>query len=215
MALDWALPINEKLARLANVFRASGRIFWPVYYVIVLATVYFLVRGNRGKSALALVWLAVVVQIVDLNPFREGIRSQMMASPESSWRTLLVAPFWDLAAQRYQKVRSTAPDNTRHEWGILANYSEMHRLATDIVSMARMDQTALVKAKTTMNERISRGEYERDTLYVVDSAQLSEVKKTLKPSDLLTFINGFIVLAPGWNDCSQCLVIQGAEQDSP
>lgn len=214
-SLEWALPLNDKLARLANVFRASGRIFWPVYYVIVLATLYFLVRGNGGKSVWAFVWLAAVVQIIDLNPFREGIRTRMMAPPESVWSTPLVAPFWDLAAQRYQKVRSTNPANERGEWGTFSNFSATHHLATDIVYLARMDQTALADAKAAIGERIARGVYERDTLYIVDSAQLPEIRKTLKPSDLLTFVNGLNVLAPNWNECPQCLAVQGVEQSTP
>lgn len=67
--IDLILVVPQKLLDLCGIFRASGRIFWPVYYLIMLFVVHRAahVFSPRRTAALALAAVAVV-QIVDLSP---------------------------------------------------------------------------------------------------------------------------------------------------
>ena len=59
------LPLPASLIKLFSVFRSGGRLFWPVYYTLVLAAFAGLARLPRGT-----VWItaAVVVQLWDISP---------------------------------------------------------------------------------------------------------------------------------------------------
>ena len=59
------LPLPTSLIKLFSVFRSGGRLFWPVYYVLVLAAFAGLAKLPRGT-----VWViaAVVVQLWDISP---------------------------------------------------------------------------------------------------------------------------------------------------
>ena len=210
-AFEWTLPLNEKIERLANVFRASGRLFWPVYYVVVLVILYVFLRTTRTRIALGFLTLAALVQIVDTGNFREGFQARVRSDAALTVTTPLRAPFWEMAAHRYKKVRSTLPANQGRDWSTFSKYAASHGQATDMVYLARMDQKALAQAVQQANERIAKGAYDADTLYIVDSSQLEMVKQHLKPEDLLTAVDGFNVLAPRWNTCQECLAVQGFE----
>ena len=58
------LPLPASLIKLFSVFRSGGRLFWPVYYVLVLAAFAGLAKLPAGPWAAA----AVVVQLWDISP---------------------------------------------------------------------------------------------------------------------------------------------------
>lgn len=197
-------PIGAHLERLANVFRASGRIFWPVYYLIIVVGLYLLVRSQSTRVAALMLAGVAVIQIADLNLFRSGMHEKMMATPLTTWSTPLKSPFWDQAADRYRKVRSLSPMNQHDSWSVFAEYAIRHKLATDIVYLARMDQNALARAKVQAADSLATGNYSSDTLYVLDDSQVYFAKRNLHSDDLLARVNDFYVVAPGWKSCKTC-----------
>ena len=59
------LPLPASLIKLFSVFRSGGRLFWPVYYVLVLAAFAGLAEtAPRDRVVIA----AVVVQLWDISP---------------------------------------------------------------------------------------------------------------------------------------------------
>ena len=93
-------------------FRASGRLFWPCYYLIltgVIAAAFLTFRGRWLHAALA---TALVLQLLDLAPLRAAVRSQWQAAmapappADPAWRTLgrtqkhlVVLPAWQCSPQ--------------------------------------------------------------------------------------------------------------------
>ncbi len=201
---SFQFPIGAHLERLANVFRASGRIFWPVYYLIIIMGIYLLVRGHAARVAAILLVGVAVIQIVDMNLFRIGMREKMMATPLNTWSTPLNSPFWSQAAHRYQQVRSLSPMNENKNWRIFASYAAQYKLETDIVYLARMDQHALELEKHAAGRTLLIGSYDRDTLYILDDDQVEQARSSLQPNDLLALVDGFYVLAPDWERCDTC-----------
>jgi hypothetical protein len=104
------LDPHEILTKYLGVFRASARLFWVPYYVlltVILATAFAL---WPPKKAAVLVAVALLVQFVDTIPLRRGVREQVSQShplpfhsPEWSslgkdHRNLLVFPPWQCGA---------------------------------------------------------------------------------------------------------------------
>src|SRR5690606_34173054 len=114
---------------LAGVFRASGRMLWPVYYVLVLLALVLVVRAYDRRTALVLIAIALVVQIVDGAPGRAAVRSVWTQPVASAWDTPLRDPFWQAAAQRYTALRWVPPRNAGPHWKVLADYAGRHGMA--------------------------------------------------------------------------------------
>lgn len=206
--LNLHYPLPNKIVQLANIFRASGRMFWPVFYVIVFVVIYLVVRGNRTRTAVCLLAVALGVQIVDTHAGWVGLRQSRMMAPASEWSSPLRDPFWTSAAAHYANIRALPPQNQSDTWLPLANYAASSGLKTDAVYLGRMSSTALEQARKKTRQMLETGQYDPDSLYILDeNAMLDAVKTINSETDLLARIDGLVVLAPGWKPCTQCLAV--------
>lgn len=202
-------PLPELVLQVANIFRASGRIFWPVFYALLFSLLYVVIRGNNTRPVIGILTLALFLQIVDTSAVWGGIRAKMMAERASEWSTSLKDPFWENAAKHYKKVRWIQPGNHTPNWQSLAAFAGKHHMATDAVYLARTNHSAVENAQNMARATLRTGHYEPDALYILDEAALRLAALTLNTeSDLLAQIDGLSVVAPGWNKCRRCLKIQ-------
>ena len=207
--LGFHYPLPGKIITLANIFRASGRMFWPVFYVILFAVIFLVVRGNRPRTAVCLLAVALCVQVVDTRNGWEGLRHSRMQTPVSQWSTALRDPFWVSAASHYANIRSLQPQNQSDIWFPIASYAATHGLKTDTAYLGRMSTAALQQARQKTKRMLETGQYDVDSLYILDeSALLDAVKNVNSETDLLARVDGLAVLAPGWKQCTQCLPVE-------
>ena len=84
----FTLPLSERLIQLFSVFRSGGRLFWPVYYLLVLAAFVGVCRLPRP-----LLWAALLVgvQIWDVSPGiwqRHQVRCRGCRTTRCTWRCM-------------------------------------------------------------------------------------------------------------------------------
>lgn len=201
--LHYWLP--RPLELLANVFRAAGRMFWPVFYAIVFAVIFLVIRGNKPRAAVYLLAIALLVQVLDTRAGWAGLRQSRMMPAASSWPTSMTDPFWASAASHYSKVRTLLPQNQPENWLLTSQYALTHGLQTDGVYLGRMGTREIEQAQRRAAQMLASGEYAADSLYILDPGTALQAAKTVKrQTDLLTRIDGLVVLAPGWKSCAQC-----------
>ena len=199
--------LPDFVLRFANIFRASGRMFWPVYYLIIF-TIIFLVVNRYKRFSILLLSLAFILQVVDTNAGWRGIRRKMV-EPSQTWNTPLSDSFWQEAAARYQKVRYIPPDNSTPEWMTLGYFAGTQGLATDAVYLARVGSEAVANARSKAQDILKNGNFDHDALYILDDNSFRQAVTSVdKNSSLLAKIDGFNVVAPGWQDCEECSPIK-------
>lgn len=203
--LQIELPLAEPLLRAASIFRCSGRMFWPLFYVLVLAMIFVVVRGYGTRTAIVLLAFALAIQAVDTSAGWRGIQKRLAIAPAPGWVTPLQGPFWDQAAARYRKVRWVPPVNLSPHWHKLAAYAGRHGLSTDAVYLARVDPRALEGAQKRALAAVNTGRYEADSLYLLNPNLLASAARHIDPTtDLLARVDGFVLVAPGWKGCRAC-----------
>ncbi|SDB43189.1 hypothetical protein SAMN03159382_01022 [Pseudomonas sp. NFACC23-1] len=203
--LDVHYWLPGSLEKLANVFRASGRMFWPVFYAIVFAVIFLVIRGNKPRAAACLLAIALLVQVLDTRAGWAGLRQSRMMPAASSWSTSMNDPFWASAASHYSKVRLLLPQNQPDNWLLTSQYALKHGLETDGVYLGRMGTREIEQAQRRAAQMLASGEYAADSLYILDPGAALQAAKTVnRQTDLLTRIDGLVVLAPGWKSCAQC-----------
>ena len=205
-AHTFSYPLPKIALKLANIFRASGRMFWPVLYALVLMVIFLLVRGYRPRIVVALLAVALTIQVIDTRNGWMGLRNSKMITPSAEWPTPMRDPFWASAAAHYSKVRSLMPQNQSERWQVIAGFAATHGLKTDAVYLGRMSAKALDQARQKTQRMLESGQYDADSLYILDDSVLADAAKSINSeTDLLTRVDGLVVLAPGWKRCSQCL----------
>jgi hypothetical protein len=205
---NFSYPLPEKIIAIANIFRASGRMFWPVYYAFILLIIFLVVRANKPRVATLLMAVALTVQVADTHSGWSLVRKQLMVESSTQWKTPFVDPFWKNAAAHYQKIRWILPQNLSPEWMNVAAFAATHGLATDAVYLGRMGKDQWEIADEHSRTMLASGQYDADSLYLLgDRALLQAVSTVNTEADLFTRIDGFTVLAPGWKNCRECVQV--------
>jgi hypothetical protein len=204
----FSYPLPKTVEGLASIFRASGRMFWPVFYAIVLLITFLVVRGYRPQIAMGLLAVALTAQVIDTRIAWAGLRAAKMVTQTSTWASPMHDPFWSSAAAHYKNIRALIPKNQADQWQVIADFAAAHGMKTDAVYMGRMSPKALDIAQRDAQRRLSSGQYEADSLYILDDDSLDlAIRNVHSDTDLLTRVDDFVVLAPGWKRCDQCLAM--------
>lgn len=175
------IPLPRKLVELATTLRSSGRLFWPVYYLIMLAAVAGLVRlcgalrvKHAGAAALACLCL---VQLADLSPaLAQKAASLREYSPivtdlvTGTTPTLCRATdFFEAIRGRYGTLIALDPlTQTGLELALYAADEGMN--STDTAVVARYDEGAAAQRRTGFIDEAAAGELRADCLYVTEQA---------------------------------------------
>jgi hypothetical protein len=127
----------------------------------------------------------------------------------STWHTPLVSDFWQVAARHYRRVR-ILPPNVYHPdayqgvWWTLPYYAVTHGLAINAGSFARIDRDRLASATEAGMQALSAGSFDPEALYILSNRAARIARHAVAADDLLTVIDGYTVLAPGWHACAPC-----------
>jgi hypothetical protein len=149
-----------------RTFRASGRMIWPVYYVVVIA-----ILGAVGRLPshwpFVLLTLAASVQALDLAPRYEAMRQLRHATVHDP----LQSPLWRAAPRHYRHL-TLAPTNLcdpsanvdHTAFSLLAGHE---RLTINAGSAARVASSATASYCQQFTRELDEGHVDPATMYVL------------------------------------------------
>jgi hypothetical protein len=203
----FSIPISEGLRNTASILRASARLFWPVYYVLILMIVYGVIRGYSKKSAILILASCLIIQVADSSAGWWPKRKSLFMQPTASvMGTPLQDPFWEAAAKRYQNVVVILPqDGGSIDWKVFADYAAKYHLKTNSAYLGRYDTQKLLDHKKALMSMLAHANYDANTLYILtDNKVIPALVKLHSKNDLFARIDNFNVIAPAWNVCKLC-----------
>lgn len=204
-AFQFKYPLPDSFLQLANVFRASGRMFWPLFYAVTFFSISCVIRKFSARTAGILLGVALLVQIIDTSAGWLPIREKNMVESSSEWASPLINQFWFDASKRYKKVRRIPIENQSNAWQTLAYYAGKNGLSTDAVYLARVGSASFQRAQERAAAVLKTGVFDRDSLYILDDPDFRAAVVAGNPNvDLFAKIDGFNVVAPGWKVCVDC-----------
>jgi hypothetical protein len=204
--LNFTFPLPEKVIGIASMFRASGRMFWPIYYMIVLSSLVIVFRSYKKSLVGLMIGACALIQIVDTRAQWSAEREVLERASTQVSRVVLSSPFWRIAGDKYSELIRVPAKNNLYDWTLFANYAAANKMATNSVFLARFDENKLLDLNRSLDEEISGGQYRSSSLYIVEDGGVIPVLMSLDQSKhLFARIDGYNVLAPGWKVCSKCL----------
>jgi hypothetical protein len=203
--------LPDFLIGLLSFVRSSARLFWPLYYGIILAILYCIIRLYGAKTALLLITLSAIFQVVDTSAGWLQKKEQITINPSSQFNSALKDPFWRAAGQHYKNVVTSDYYGAWEDFGI---YASQNNMGTSITHLARIDADKASQFFYSINKQLYETGLDPSNLYIlrdwkgaVDKSSYSNIKYNPK-TDLLARIDGFNVLAPGWKSCATCPSLQ-------
>lgn len=161
----FTVPLPGQLIQLCSVFRSGGRLFWPVYDLLVLTAYAGICRLPR---AVPLLVVLVSVQLWDVSPgLWQRHREMAQALQIPAFPSQLQSTFWQEISGRYNKIASVqgVQDDALH----LALWAADEQMTTNDPFAARYDASALEVEREIILQELSAGELREDTLYLFEN----------------------------------------------
>lgn len=192
------LPLPNKLLALCSVFRSSGRLFWPVYYLLFLLALWALSQLFAGRRAALLLGALVCVQLADLSPALAARHAETYQYREE-FATQLTSPFWPQAAGRYGHICSLDADAPQQDALHLALWAADNGMTTNDLFAARYDAAGQAAQQQTALALLQSGQPAEDTLYITHSeAVFLSVAESIPDSAWCGAVDdSWYVIAPG------------------
>ena len=193
------LPLPDILERVGNIFRATGRFVWTLYYLFFLVAIVWLARleiPNKTKNIVILV--AFLVQILDVSPLldRNYITHREYNPP-------LNLDHWDLLSANSDKMIMYPPfvRNYDHHGDFMyfAHQQFLQNKKITAGHLARFDENIRKEYTDQLNQRIQNDELEKEgDAFIVTTRAHEETFKSLVEKGRLRMWNmdNYLVYLP-------------------
>ena len=191
------IPIPHVLFELASSVRSSGRFFWPVYYLLFIASTWLLHRGLGPRVAGPLLLALAALQIYDTYPGWSSLRPRLEVEGTTLPTSIDDQRLAQLATH-YQAVRSLPAGNELPKWDQVSYFAWRQHLPTDSVYLARPDEAGYAAYMDGIDATIAQQRLSTDSLYFLDRQYASKVGGHMGVDDAMFRVGEFYVFAPGW-----------------
>ncbi len=175
-----AIPLGEIAAQFCGIFRASGRFFWPMGYLLLWMSFRALDRylSRLGTLYMGLLGAIVALQAVDLSRFFAYFASHNRTV--AHYNSPLSSVFWTDAMKRYRQILYYPPSDTAYyvPLGLLA---APHRVGVNVAYKARSNSTCATEAERALVMDLESGSLRRSTLYVFNDKSMYETLQRKLP----------------------------------
>jgi hypothetical protein len=204
--LNFTFQLPEEVIGIASMFRASGRMFWPVYYMIVLCSLVVVFRSFKKPVAVLMIGACALIQIFDTHAQWSSERNALQRASMETPKNILVSSFWNIAGNKYDELIRVPAKNNLYDWVLFSRYAAANKMATNSVFLARFDENKLLDLNEALDKEISNGQYRPSGLYIIEDSGIIPVLMNLDQSKhLFARIDGYNVLAPYWKSCTSCM----------
>lgn len=204
---SFRLNLNQALLDIFSIVRSASRLSWVFQYLLIYATCWLMLHGRIKRVTLVLFALCVL-QIFDTSKGWRQIHTYFATLNGSKIEYPLSHEFWTQIPRQYSAIKVVTP--YWPQWRTFAVYAAQHQMATDSVYLARVDNAKLQAAMVRTDEELRNNALDPKTLYVFQDWKFSPYHAKPSPNlrtDLFARIDGFVVLAPNYKNCTQCLPI--------
>ncbi len=173
------IPVPDWLINLCSIFRSSGRMFWPVFYAILLSGLVLAMR-HRGSVMLTVPLMACLIQLADT----EGLRRRVAVLARAPGASLLAEAEWSARLDRAKQLvispvyNCTMPP-AHHLTIELNHYAALRDRPTNSVYDARAKPDCAAGRQAMVS-----GPWRKDMLYVLLDGVVNAIPEGFLPPGL-------------------------------
>lgn len=172
VALGQRELFNYSLPAIFNIFRASGRMALPFYYLIYLSVLYLIIISFKNCTAKTLILICLIIQISDSYNIFTNFRNTLNHAP--IYVSSLKSPIWTEVAKKYKKIIFIFPV---FDWDILPiiHYAAFNRLSINVGYFARIDDKKRDESNNNLVKALERGKLDEDALYIIKDPAIRQM----------------------------------------
>lgn len=185
-----------------EALRASGRMFWPAYYALLLWVFWVLLRTLAPRIQYLVLGAALALQAWDLSPVI-GVFGKTTLSATADFSTdrdnPLRSPAWHELMAGRERLLVLHPDPKPAGWEAFAKLAVEHRASINKAYFSRERTKAYELANATLWSDIEAGRLDPKALYVAykdDQPRLRAALASLTSAPPEQVVDSFLVVAP-------------------
>lgn len=175
VVFDWSGPWTSRLA----VFRATGRFFWPLGYLLLAWAAGVVITRLPPRLALTVLLGVLVTQAVDVHGAHEERRRAARDPGFYAWTHPMASPVWHEALPGYRHLVLYPPPQcggTHVPWEPAAWLAGLHGLSINTGGVARPDPALLARYCHDLGDAVKAGRLDDDTVYVVPESEVAAIR---------------------------------------
>ena len=206
-----------------GIIRASGRMFWPVSYMLMLSAIGIVIKYNSTKKSILFLLIFVCFQVIDFFPVYRSINLDRML-----WNTPLKSHLWNNLMEKTEHIAFVPPDRADINDKVhLAFFllAANHGKTLNVGYTSRYNHEDRVKYRADFLQKFKEGKIRNDTLYIIRNGYL--YPPTSSSDFNWGILDGLAIIAPRmeslklkpWpfsipNDYKKCTINQLIEEFS-
>ena len=147
-----------------SIIRASGRFIWPIYYLLIIFSLFVFYKLNFKKRYLAVILL---IQLVDISP---GIYSTLKSNDYKKINNKLSDPLWSVIASEYKNLQTTKISNTSKIFPEISELLMKYEFqSTNISRLGRYDRSEASILRSKLYLDLFEKKVDTKTIYIIDN----------------------------------------------
>jgi hypothetical protein len=186
-------PLPARVLAIAETFRGSGRMMWPVYYAALVGVMALFARAVPPRFHLRILLPLLAFQVWDLQLVLRLLNHYASYNPHI---TELRSPTWrNLAA--YDALISVPAVQAQVGWEDLTWQAIQHKAATNIGLFNRSDLAKIARARRREIDELLSGRLDPRVVYLVPNHELWLIARDRKsPGDAAVTADGHRLIFP-------------------
>lgn len=187
---------------LIETFRASGRMFWPVWYALALWTSWVILRTLAPRRQYLVLAIVLALQLWDLSAAIDllgrttvSTRMNFATDPDNPLRS----PQWSDLMRGRHRLLVLHPNPKPAGWEAFGKLAVEHHASLNKAYFNRERVQAYVETNAALWKDIEAGRFDSDALYVAypnDRARLEAALAALPAAPPTLVVDNFLVVAP-------------------
>ena len=158
------IELNKYILVGLSIFRASGRFFWPVYYLILIFSLVFLYKNISKRKYVILILTCLLVQVIDISGAIKNYSKIINKSIISENKDL------DNLFQIKKYLVSASNSNYNPYFSKLSYLSEKFKIQrTNVINLARVNRKVLAETRYEIYKNFYNKKIDINTIYIVES----------------------------------------------
>ena len=163
------IELNKFIYVFFSILRASGRLIWPVYYLIFFTGIIFLYNNfNNSKKSILIIVFLLFLQIFDLSA---GLKNYYLGNSYKITKSnSLSDDIWTIIPKKFDKLRTFYKANYTSLFYKSSEYlKRVDSIETDIFHLSRIDREKIVSDRYKLIDDLNNHNFPEDTIFVSDN----------------------------------------------
>ena len=195
--LLFEIDLPKYIYGILSIIRASGRLFWPVYYLFFLGSIIIIYNKLSKKKSLYILLLLFSFQLIDTS---SGLKNYFKLNIFKKEKTEIDYLFWNEISKKNKTLKTTYLSNeTRLLMDLRDVLLSQNFKSTDISNHGRYNRKAASVSRSKLYKAFDEDILEKNTIFAIDNKNHLRNLKYLYENKNMGFFfkNNIWVIVPG------------------